>query len=56
MTTREQQPGTDRTLDSVSEGDLQVRLWVGQNPLPFVAVCVTIGYWIGRGARRGARS
>lgn len=56
MTIREKQPGTDRPLDSVSEGGLAVRLWVGQNPLLFVALCVMIGYWLGRGAGRGERS
>lgn len=56
MTTREKQPGTEHTLDSMSEGGLQVRLWVGQNPLLFVASCVMIGYWLGRGAAPGERS
>lgn len=55
MTTREKEPGTDRTLDSMSEGGLQVRLWVGRNPLPFVALCAVIGYWLGRGVGPGGR-
>lgn len=52
MTTRQRQPGTDQAFDSVSEGGLAVRLWVGQNPLLFVALCITIGYWLGRGVGR----
>lgn len=56
MTTREKQPRADRTLDSTSESGLQVRFWIGHNPLAFVALCVTIGYWLGRGAGGGGRS
>lgn len=57
MTTTERDAGAERALASrpVSGGGLQVRLWIGQNPLLFVAVCVLIGYWLGRGARGGSR-
>lgn len=54
MTTKEKQPRTDQALDSMSEGRLAFRLWVGQNPLLFVALCVMVGYSLGRG--RGERS
>lgn len=56
MTTRERQPGTDRTLDPMSEGGLAVRLWIGQNPLLFIALCGMVGYWLGRGTGGEGRS
>lgn len=40
--------GTDRALQGPREGGLRVRLWIGRNPLVFVAVCLLAGYGLGR--------
>lgn len=28
--------------------DMKARMWIGQNPVPFVVACLWVGYWVGR--------
>lgn len=41
-------PGVARAGDT----NLQARMWIGRNPLLFVAVCLTVGYLFGRAVKR----
>lgn len=44
---------TRRDIRTRAEGRLRARLWIGQNPVVFVALCAVLGYWLGRGTVRG---
>lgn len=42
------------TTGPSTEDTLRVRLWIGRNPLAFVAACLVLGYWLGMSSVRSS--
>lgn len=56
MTTSTRPPQTVRSEQATTgEAKLKARMWIGQNPMAYVAACLVSGYWFGRSTVRRSR-